>query len=82
MPHRFPPARGVIFDLDGTLVDSALHFDQMRREMGFSLGTPVLEGIAALSADDAARCLAILEAHERAGCQRATCMPGAAELLG
>ncbi len=81
MSSRFPPARGVIFDLDGTLVDSALDFDQMRREMGFSPGTPVLEGIAALDAEDAARCWAILEEHERAGCQRATCMPGAAELL-
>lgn len=81
MPDRFPSARGVIFDLDGTLVDSALDFDHMRREMGFSPGTPVLEGIAALGAEEAARCWTILEAHERAGCQRATCMPGAAELL-
>jgi HAD superfamily hydrolase (TIGR01549 family) len=82
MPSRYPPARGVIFDLDGTLVDSALDFDQMRREMGFPPGTPVLEGIAALPTDEAARCWAILEQHERAGCQRATCTPGAAELLG
>lgn len=78
---RFPPARGVIFDLDGTLVDSALDFEQMRREMGLPAGTPVLEGIAALPPDDAARCWSILEHHERAGCQRATCMAGAAELL-
>ena len=26
--------RGIIFDLDGTLVDSHLNFDEMRREMG------------------------------------------------
>lgn len=78
---RFPPARGVIFDLDGTLVNSALDFDQMRREMGLAPGTPVLEGIAELPTGEAARCWAILEEHERAGCQRATRVAGAAELL-
>ena len=40
--HRPPAAvRGVIFDMDGTLVDSRLDFDAMRREMGIPVGQPV-----------------------------------------
>ena len=41
-----PGARGIIFDLDGTLVDSRLDFDAMRREMGLPVGVPILEGLA------------------------------------
>src|SRR5258706_15978924 len=39
--------RGLIFDLDGTLVDSRLDFDLMRQEMELPAG-PILEGFAAL----------------------------------
>jgi HAD superfamily hydrolase (TIGR01509 family) len=74
--------RGVIFDLDGTLIDSRLDFDAMRRDMGLSPGEPILEGIARLSSDvDQARCFAILEEHERRGALEATLMPGARWLL-
>ena len=40
--------RGVIFDLDGTLIDSGLDFEQMRREMEFAPGRWILETIALL----------------------------------
>ena len=40
--------RGIIFDLDGTLVDSRLDFDAMRHEMGLPTGIPILEGLAAI----------------------------------
>ena len=73
--------RGIIFDLDGTLVDSGLDFEQMRREMGLPAGMPILEGIRALSAADAERSLRILHEHEWAGCERATLLPGVAELV-
>jgi len=69
--------RGVIFDLDGTLVDSRLDFDLMRREMGLPAGQPLLEGIARLTQSEAARCWAILAEHERRGANRATLLPGA-----
>ena len=39
--------RGVIFDLDGTLIDSQLDFDAMRRDMQFPAGEPILESVAA-----------------------------------
>lgn len=77
----FPPARGVIFDLDGTLVDSGLDFDQMRAEMGLPSGQPILESIASLPASEARRCWQILDRHELEGAARATPMPGVHDLL-
>ena len=74
--------RGVIFDLDGTLIDSRLDFDAMRRDMGFLPGQLILEGLEALPAGpDRDRCLAVLHEHERRGALEATLMPGARELL-
>lgn len=76
------PVRGVIFDLDGTLIDSQLDFDAMRREMGFAPGKPILETIESLPAgSERERCLAILNAHERRGAESATMIPGARDLL-
>jgi HAD superfamily hydrolase (TIGR01509 family) len=72
--------RGLIFDLDGTLVDSRLDFDLMRQEMELPSG-PILESIAALPAPESERCRAILRKHELAGAARAKLLPGAAELL-
>ena len=74
------PIRGVIFDLDGTLVDSGLDFDRMREEMQLPPGTPVLEALAALSGAKATECQAILERHELEGVARATLMRGVVEL--
>ena len=72
--------RGVIFDLDGTLVDSQLDFAAMRRDMGFAEDVPILEGLARLAPSEAERCRSILLKHELAGAQRATLLPGVAEL--
>lgn len=35
--------KGVIFDLDGTVVDSKLNFDLMRQEIGIPGNSPILE---------------------------------------
>jgi HAD superfamily hydrolase (TIGR01549 family) len=75
------PIRGVIFDLDGTLVDSGLDFEQMRREMGLASRAPLLEAISGLDELRRSQCEVILEAHERAGAERARLMPGVAELV-
>ena len=69
--------RGVIFDLDGTLVDSALDFDLMREELGLPQGQPILEAIETMSAEDAARCHEVVERHEREGVLRSSVMRGA-----
>jgi HAD superfamily hydrolase (TIGR01509 family) len=75
------PIRGVIFDLDGTLVDSRLDFDRMRREMGLSGSLPLLEAIEQLPPTDAQRCWTILAEHEQRGAQRATPMEGVPAFL-
>lgn len=72
---------GLIFDLDGTLVDSGLDFDLMRREMGLPPKEPILEALAALSEPQRSHCWTILHRHELQGAQRATLMPGVTELI-
>jgi HAD superfamily hydrolase (TIGR01509 family) len=76
-----PYVRGVIFDLDGTLVDSRLDFDAMRREIGLPRGTPVLEGVMALPSTTAPAAWEIIERHERIGAETANAIPGVVELL-
>ena len=73
--------RGIVFDMDGTLVDSRLDFDAMRREMELPTGMPILEALTRLPPPHAARCRAILDRHEWAGHERATLLPGVTELL-
>lgn len=74
--------RGVIFDLDGTLIDSGLDFDQMRRDMEFAPGEWILETIEGLEEGPRKeRCLRILRDHEHRGATTASLMPGARELL-
>jgi len=72
--------RGLIFDLDGTLVDSRLDFELMRQEMDLPPG-PILEGIAALPPERAMWCRTILHRHEMEGLARAVLLPGGAEIL-
>jgi HAD superfamily hydrolase (TIGR01549 family) len=76
------PVQGIIFDLDGTLVESHLDFDLMRREMELPDGAPVLETILTLDEDRARRCWQILERHEQQGAHRAELVPGVREFLG
>jgi HAD superfamily hydrolase (TIGR01549 family) len=76
-----PPVRGIVFDLDGTVVDSALDFDAMRREMNLPAGRPVLEALAAMHEDEAHRCRAILHRHEQAGAERAVPVAGVLDFL-
>ena len=78
---NYPPARGVIFDLDGTLIDSGLDFAAMRQEMELPQGMPILEAIGALPEALAQRCWQILERHEAEGARRATIMPGVTDFL-
>ena len=73
--------RGVIFDLDGTLVDSQLDFEAMRCEMELPPGQPILEALAQLAGPHASRCQEILHHHELAGATRATVLPGAREVV-
>jgi phosphoglycolate phosphatase len=74
--------RGVIFDLDGTLVDSGLDFPQIRRDMGLPESEPILEALAAIPPGERLEhCLRILDRHEQEAAERATVMPGVRDLL-
>jgi HAD superfamily hydrolase (TIGR01509 family) len=77
----FAPPRAVIFDLDGTLADSALDFDAIREEIGLQPGLPILEQLA--DADDATRARAeiIMRRHERDAIAVATLTDGCADLI-
>lgn len=72
----------VVFDLDGTLVDSALDFGAICRDIGWPVGTPLLERLAQTT-DDAERQMAeqIIRQHEMTGAELAVWMPGAEQCL-
>jgi len=70
--------RAVVFDLDGTLVDSGLDFNAMCDELGLPHGTAILEHIDRLECSDARRSVEdVVRKHELEGARRATWMPGA-----
>jgi HAD superfamily hydrolase (TIGR01549 family) len=73
--------RGLVFDLDGTLADSQLDFDAMRREMELPPELSILEALDRLEPSHAAHCRAILDRHEWEGAERATLLPGVTELF-
>lgn len=77
-----PAPSAVIFDLDGTLVDSRLDFAAIRREAGIAAGTGVLEHIDGLDClSERRRVEAIVHRHEMAGAEAATWIPGAEQAL-
>lgn len=74
--------RGVIFDLDGTLVDSRLDFDRMKEEIGVPHDEPLLEWVERMpEGEKKKRAWDILFRHEMEGAMAATLIPGVAELL-
>lgn len=65
--------KAIIFDLDGTIVDSKLNFDLMRQQIGIPEGEPILEYLETVS--DAAfikKAHTIIEEHELKGAQEST----------
>ena len=73
--------RGVIFDLDGTLVDSCLDFDAMRFEMRIPAGTPILEAIEEMPEERADSCRSLLYRYEMEAAEIATLHQGVVEFL-
>lgn len=79
---KFAHINAVVFDLDGTLVDSRLDFDAICDDIGWPRGTPLLEHMAALGpCEETDRAEAIIRQHELAGAEAATWMPGAEACL-
>jgi len=73
--------RGLIFDLDNTLVDSRLDFELMRAEMDLPRDQPILEAIERLPPERAAWCHTVLHRHELAGAERSALLPGVQDFL-
>jgi HAD superfamily hydrolase (TIGR01509 family) len=75
------PIRGVLFDLDGTLIHQELDFPAIRREIGLPPGAPLLEALAAMSPAERSRADEIIHRHESAAAGNAAVLPGVAALL-
>lgn len=76
------PVRGIIFDMDGTLVDSRLDYHAMRSEMGLPLGVPILESLTATPAGpNRDRMLEVMRLHELRGADDAVLFEGVLDFL-
>lgn len=76
------PLRAIIFDLDGTLADSALDFPAMRAELGAPAGVGLLEYIDQLpSLTLQQEAMEVVHRHEVAGAKAAKWMPTAEKAL-
>jgi HAD superfamily hydrolase (TIGR01549 family) len=73
--------RGVVFDMDGTLVHQALDFEAIRREIGLPTGTPLLEALEQLTPTELTAARAILDRHEHTAAAAAELLPGVGEFL-
>lgn len=77
-----PAIKAVVFDLDGTLVDSRLDFTAICDDIGWPAGTPLLEQLATISClAEKSRVEQIIHQHELAGADAASWIPGALESL-
>jgi len=72
---------GVIFDMDGTLIEQRLDFAAIRAELGISPRDGILEAIEQMPSGDAARASRDLLAREMAAARSARLIPGAQEII-
>ncbi len=70
----------VIFDMDGTLLDSRLDFDLIRSELGLA-GAPILEAMESMTDADRRNAEQILERHEQRAAREGNLFAHAAETL-
>lgn len=74
--------KAIFFDLDGTLIDSKLDFDQMRLDLNLPHGAPVLEEVEKIeNPDQKERSHAIIHQHELIGASESVLIEGVFELL-
>lgn len=73
--------KGIVFDLDGTLIDSPLCFDSIRRQLDIPSGEYILEYLDNLPAEVKTQKLKKLEEIEIEAARSSILLPGAGELL-
>lgn len=79
--QRDTQVAGVIFDLDGTLVDSQLDFNWLRKQVGCPEGMDILTHVHGLDDHAQANAHHIIEQHELDDAQQARWLPGAKVLV-
>ena len=79
--QQFVVVRGIIFDIDGTLIDSPLDLDAILRSLGIENGALLSEAIAAMPPNRQIECRTRLREHERAAARSAKRIPGVRDLL-
>lgn len=75
------PITGVIFDLDGTLVESSLDFPFLRKSLKCPEDMDLLTHVASLDNQAQAHANHFIEQHELDDAQQAKWLPGALELV-
>lgn len=73
--------RAVVFDMDGTLTESQLDFDRIRRECGLPDGEPILEYMERAPHAERRRIAQVLEAHEARSAGQCALREGAGEVV-
>lgn len=73
--------KGFIFDLDGTLVDSKLNFENLRKDLGMEPSVPILEEIQSWSEDKKRWAHQIIDEHELRGAEDSILYPGVSDFL-
>ena len=72
---------GVIFDMDGTLIEPLLDFDRIRREFGIDEGAGIIETLDAMGPERSAPLRRKLLEYELAAARGAALHEGAVEIL-
>jgi HAD superfamily hydrolase (TIGR01509 family) len=73
--------KGVIFDLDGTVVENSYDWARIKEELATG-GTPILSYLDSLEEPERSRKWAILESHEAAQTEASVLREGVRDLLG
>ena len=71
----------VIFDMDGTLVDSKIDYQAIYNALKLNADQSIVKYISTLSAEEQIRALQIVNQFEEEGCQLSVVMPGALDLI-
>ena len=75
------PLKAMLFDLDGTITRPRLDFPAIKREIGISANSFILEELEKMSPAARRRAMAIVERHEEEAARKSELNDGARELL-